>query len=137
MLFRSPPAIEELGEEYVRKFEEEMKIMQGWYCDWQNLLGGNSESANEDARFVLPNAAETKMIVTMNARELMHFFRLRCCNRAQWEIREVAWRMLKLVTNVAPTMFETAGPSCVNGACSEGKMSCLKMKEVKEKRKNL
>lgn len=132
-----PPAIEELGDGYVRKFKEEMKIMQGWYCEWQNILGGNSESANEDARFVLPNAAETKMIVTMNARELMHFFRLRCCNRAQWEIREVAWSMLKLVTNVAPTMFETAGPSCVNGACSEGKMSCLKMKEVKEKRKNL
>lgn len=132
-----PPAIEKLGGEYVQKFEEEMKTMQGWYSEWQSLLGGNSESANEDARFVLPNAAETKMIVTMNARELMHFFRLRCCNRAQWEIREIAWRMLKLVIEVAPTMFQNAGPSCVSGACSEGKMSCLKMKEVKEKRNNL
>ena len=55
------------------------------------------ESANQDARFILPNAAETKIMVTMNARELQHFFRQRCCNRAQWEIRAMAEKMLKLV----------------------------------------
>ena len=55
------------------------------YNDWQKKLGGKGESSNEDARFVLPNAAGTKMLVTMNARELTHFFSLRCCNRAQWE----------------------------------------------------
>lgn len=132
-----PPAIENLGEQYAQKFNEQMKTMQGWYNEWQTLLGGANEKSNEDARFVLPNAQETKMVMTMNARELMHFFSLRCCNRAQWEIREVAWRMLKLVSEVAPTLFKKAGPTCVFGACSEGKMSCKLMAEVKEKRLNL
>ena len=132
-----PPRIEALGDEYKERFNEQMATMQEWYNEWQTLLGGNKESSNEDARFVLPNAAETKMVITMNARELMHFFRLRCCNRAQWEIREVAWEMLRLVSEVAPTLFKTSGPSCVAGACSEGKMSCGKAKEVKERRQNL
>ena len=86
---------------------------------------------------MLPNAAETKMVVTMNARELMHFFRLRCCNRAQWEIREVAWQMLALVSEVAPMLFSASGPSCVSGPCSEGKMSCGKPDEVLARRKEL
>ncbi|MDE5852956.1 MAG: FAD-dependent thymidylate synthase [Oscillospiraceae bacterium] len=87
----------------------------------------------EDARFVLPNACTTKMILTMNARSLMNFFRLRCCNRAQWEINELACKMLELVSAVAPSIFKYAGPSCVNGFCSEGKMSCGKAKQVREK----
>lgn len=78
----------------------------------------------EDARYLLPNAAETKIVVTMNVRELLHFFELRCCNRAQWEIRELAQRMLDLVRPTAPYVFLDAGPSCVRGACSEGKMTC-------------
>lgn len=78
----------------------------------------------EDARYVLPNAAETKIVVTMNIRELLHFFSLRCCNRAQWEIRELAWRMLDLVRPTAPFIFADAGPGCVRGACPEGKMNC-------------
>ena len=78
----------------------------------------------EDARFVLPNACETRMIVTMNARELMHFFSLRCCKRAQWEIRAVADEMLRLCKEVAPEIFEKAGPGCVRGHCPEGKMRC-------------
>ena len=78
----------------------------------------------EDARYILPNAAETKIVVTMNIRELLHFFSLRCCNRAQWEIRELAWRMLDLVRETAPYIFKDAGPGCVRGACPEGKMSC-------------
>jgi thymidylate synthase (FAD) len=68
--------------------------------------------AIEDARFVLPNSCETKMLVTMNARSLLNFFRLRCCNRAQWEIRAVAIDMLKLVKEAAPVLFKNAGPSC-------------------------
>ena len=64
----------------------------------------------EDARFVLPNAAETKIIVTMNARELLHFFELRCCERAQWEIRAMAIEMLRLVKPAAPVIFSSAGP---------------------------
>ena len=96
------------------------------------------KKAIEDARFVLPNACETKMVVTMNARSLMNFFSLRCCNRAQWEIREVASEMLRLCCQVAPTLFKNAGPSCVRtGKCGEGKMSCGKMKEVIEHFKEL
>ena len=78
----------------------------------------------EDARYLLPNACETKIVVTMNIRELLHFFSVRCCNRAQWEIREVACRMLELVRPTAPLIFANAGPGCVHGACPEGKMSC-------------
>lgn len=78
----------------------------------------------EDARYILPNAAETKIVVTMNIRELLHFFSLRCCNRAQWEIRELAWKMLELVRPTAPFIFAEAGPGCVRGACPEGEMTC-------------
>lgn len=78
----------------------------------------------EDARFLLPNACETKIVVTMNIRELLHFFSLRCCNRAQWEIRDMACRMFELVRPTAPFIFADAGPGCVRGACPEGKMSC-------------
>lgn len=90
------------------------------------------KKAIEDARFVLPNACETQMIVTMNARSLQNFFKLRCCNRAQWEIRELADQMLELVYEAAPTLFKNSGPSCVFGKCSEGKMSCGKINEVRE-----
>ena len=78
----------------------------------------------EDARYLLPNAAESKIVVTMNVRELLHFFSLRCCNRAQWEIREMAHRMLELAKPTAPFVFADAGAPCVRGACPEGKMTC-------------
>ena len=91
-----------------------------------------SKQANEDARFVLPNACETKMVVTMNARSLQNFFHLRCCNRAQWEIRALAEEMLRLVYPVAPHLFRTAGPACVSGPCPEGKMCCGKTAEVRD-----
>lgn len=132
-----PPAIEALGKDAVDKYNSQMATMQQWYTDWQVALGDNGESSNEDARFVLPNASETKMIITMNARELMHFFSLRCCNRAQWEIREVAWQMLAQVVEIAPNVFKNAGPSCVSGKCSEGAKTCGKMQEVKQKREAL
>ncbi len=91
--------------------------------------------AIEDARYVLPNAGETKMVVTMNVRSLRNFFRLRCCNRAQWEIRAVADEMLTLCCEAAPALFNNAGPSCCAGACTEGKMTCGKSSEVREKYK--
>lgn len=87
--------------------------------------------AIEDARFVLPNACETKMVVTMNARSLYHFFRLRCCRRAQWEIRALAMEMLRLCCEAAPVLFANAGPACCSGACPEGKMSCGAAEEVR------
>ena len=86
----------------------------------------------EDARYILPNATPTRLLMTMNARELRHFFSLRCCNRAQWEIREMADRMLELCKGAAPELFEDAGPGCIRGACPEGKRSCGKpRKEMK------
>ena len=78
----------------------------------------------EDARYLLPNAAETKIVITMNVRELLHFFELRCCNRAQWEIRDLAWKMLELARPTAPFIFADAGAPCVHGTCPEGKMTC-------------
>jgi thymidylate synthase (FAD) len=80
--------------------------------------------APEDARYLLPNATETKIVVTMNVRELLHFFELRCCHRAQWEIREVAMRMLELAEPTAPYIFMDAGSACRRGACREGKLTC-------------
>lgn len=125
-----PPRIEALGTEAVAEYESQMALMHKWYTEWQDKLG---EGSNEDARFVLPNACETHITFTMNARELLHFFSLRCCTRAQWEIRELAIKMLELVKPVAPAIFEKAGPGCVRGACPEGARSCGKASEMREK----
>lgn len=132
-----PPAVEALGQEAVERYENQMAQMLSWYREWQQDLGGAGESANEDARFVLPNACETKMIVTMNARELMHFFSLRCCFRAQWEIRDIAWQMLAQVLRVAPAVFCNSGPACLRGACPEGKKCCGRQQEVKARHEQL
>lgn len=102
------------------------------------LIEGHSEKkakqlaekkAIEDARFVFPNACETKIIFTMNARSLMHFFKHRCCERAQWEIRAMADEMLHLVKAVSPTLFKYAGPNCLTKPCPEGSMTCGKIQE--------
>jgi thymidylate synthase (FAD) len=88
----------------------------------------------EDARYVLPNAAPTNIILTMNGRELLHFFALRCCERAQWEIRELATEMCRQAKEVAPVMFRGAGPSCSQkGFCPEGKLTCGRMSEIVER----
>ena len=85
----------------------------------------------EDARFVLPIATQTKIAITMNARELRHFFALRCCLRSQWEIRELANRILKMCKSVAPSLFENAGPSCVGlRYCPEADLTCGKLEQV-------
>lgn len=107
-------------------FQKHFKALREQGMDEKQAKIKAEKAAIEDARFVLPNACETKMVVTMNARSLMNFFRHRCCSRAQWEIRALANEMLKLVQEVAPTLFKKAGPSCVNGPCPEGKMSCGK-----------
>jgi len=86
----------------------------------------------EDARYILPNATETKIVMSMNARELLHFFALRCCQRAQWEIREMAVEMLRLVKKIAPVIFRAAGPGCVKGLCPEGKFCCGQTVEIRE-----
>lgn len=125
-----PPAVEALGAEAVQVFENQMAQMHEWYCGWQEKLG-QGEHANEDARFVLPNACCTHITMTMNARELQHFFSLRCCSRAQWEIRAMATEMLRLCQETAPALFENAGPACVRGACPEGSKSCGKAQEMR------
>ena len=120
--FVVPPSIEEAG--------EAVRDVYGQFCRALSLLVQTYEMLleagipAEDARYVLPNAAKTNLVVTMNARELRHFFSLRCCKRAQWEIRELAEKMLEKVKAVAPALFENAGPGCVSGACPEGEMSC-------------
>jgi thymidylate synthase (FAD) len=96
-------------------------------------LGFKGEAGQQDARYLLPNAAETKIVVTMNARELLHFFRVRTCNRAQWEIRVMAEKMLEHVKKAAPTIFARSGPGCLYAACPEGKMTCGRIEEVRAK----
>lgn len=90
------------------------------------------KQAIEDARYVFPNACETKIVVTMNVRSLLHFFNLRCCNRAQWEIRQLADEMLKQCKEISPILFKNAGPDCINGKCGEGSMSCGKPRNKEE-----
>jgi thymidylate synthase (FAD) len=116
--FIIPPAIRR-DETLKAEFEKRMETCLDGY---HQLLEGGIEP--EDARYILPQAAETKIVVTMNARELLHFFTLRCCTRAQWEIRFLALKMLKKVRKIAPTVFATAGPACVRGPCPEDEMMC-------------
>ena len=125
-----PPRIAALGEEAEAEYHAQMAQMNAWYQAWRKRLGAG-EASNEDARFVLPNAAATRMLVTMNARELLHFLSLRCCNRAQWEIRSVAWQMLALAYEAAPALFGKAGPGCLRGACPEGRKCCGHSDEVR------
>jgi len=106
---------EKINEKY-KKFVEDIHKF------YEEMLNEGIEA--EDARYILPNSSETKMIVTMNARELLHFFTVRCCNRAQTEIRRLAIEMLKNVKKVAPVIFENAGPNCLRGPCPEGKFTC-------------
>ena len=129
-----PPKIEALGEEAVAEYERQMDTMHQWYTDWQRRLG-TGEGGNEDARFVLPGACETRMMVTMNVRELRHFFGLRMCSRAQWEIRALACEMHRLCMEVAPALFGNAGPGCLRGACPEGEKTCGKMLQIRQERK--
>ena len=132
-----PPQIEavpEAKEEFLRAMEnaqasyERIAAILTEQRKAENQARGMEEKA---ARFVLPNACDTKMMVTMNARALHNFFRHRCCSRAQWEIRDCARQMLELVLEVAPTLFAHAGPPCVDGACPEGKMSCGRASEIR------
>ncbi|MBN2705500.1 MAG: FAD-dependent thymidylate synthase [Deltaproteobacteria bacterium] len=116
--YEVPPSIAKRPDLAARYLDE-----MGRLATLYNELRAAGISA-EDARFVLPNAAHTRLVVTMNARELRHFFRLRCCRRAQWEIRGLAVGMLQESKKVAPALFENAGPGCLAGPCPEGQMSC-------------
>lgn len=145
-----PPAIES-NQQAKEKFIEAMEQDQKLYNEITELLlidqmkklteeGYDEKEAKklaekraiEDARYVFPNACETKIVFTMNARAMFNFLKHRCCNRAQWEIRELAKEMLKQVKAVAPTLFKYAGPNCINSPCPEGTMTCGKIKEVRD-----
>jgi len=137
----TPPEISE-DKQAEKLYIEIMKDLQEKYEQLAEVLKNNhmakglgqsaaQKKANEDARFILPNACETKIVMTFNARSLINFFHHRCCERAQWEIRALADEMLKLVKAIAPILFEYAGPPCLNGVCPEGKMSCGMAKQKK------
>ncbi len=149
--FVTPPEIEE-NEEAKKIYLRSMQDAADSYNKLADILfekhfaalcakGESEKSARskaekmaiEDARYVLPNACETKMMVTMNTRSLYNFFRHRCCYRAQWEIRDLAWQMLKLCKEVAPQLFSKAGPPCLYGSCTEGRMSCGRTEEVRRR----
>ena len=132
-----PDSIAALGEDAVRKYHEQMETIESWYVDWQKALGKKGEKSNEDARFVLPNACETRIIMTMNVRELRHFFSLRMCSRAQWEIRRMAEEMFRLCFETAPALFMNAGPACLRGKCPEGEKSCGKAAQLRKEREEL
>lgn len=93
---------------------------------WREYAALSESVPKEDARYILPNACNTNITVTMNARELWHFFTLRCCRRSQWEIRKMAWQMLAEAKKISPILFENAGPACTRGPCPEGEYSCGK-----------
>ena len=113
-------------QETVNRDPKAMKVyeetMDGIWDSYSKLIGMGIPA--EDARYVLPNGCTTNITITMNARELLHFFSMRCCNRAQWEIREMADEMLRLCKEVSPVIFSDAGPACIRGPCPEGKKTC-------------
>ena len=115
----TPDSIEK-NEKFKAKYN---KFMQDSYNLYNDFI--ENGIAKEDARFVLPNAKEAKIIVTMNARELMHYFNLRMCMRAQWEIRKMATSMCEIVKAIAPNVFSNSGASCDTLLyCPEGSFSC-------------
>ncbi len=126
-----PPSIA-ANEDAARIYDFTIGVLHNAY----NVMVDMGISA-EDARYLLPNATETKIIMTMNARVLLHFFALRCCDRAQWEIREMATGMLRLAKEVAPTIFAKAGPGCLAGPCPEGNMTCGHISTVRKQFRSL
>jgi thymidylate synthase (FAD) len=131
-----PPSIEK--DEVLKK--EFLRIMKEIQVSYSALLerfkenGQSGELANQDARFVLPQAAETKIVITMNCRELLHFFKYRCCSRAQWEIRNMADTMLEICRKELSCVFVDAGAKCVHlGYCPEGEKFCCGRYPTKEK----
>jgi len=112
-------------------FRETMELIAGRYAALNAALGEKGEASHQDARYVLPNACETKIFITMNARELLHFFEERLCQRAQWEIRSVAEQMLTIARRQCSAVFECSGPKCIRlGRCPEGRKSCGRFEEM-------
>ncbi len=150
-----PPEIEavkEAKEVFIQAMEEDQKSYDKlvdilFDKHYNNMIkdGKNEKEAKrqaekkaiEDARYVFPNACETKVVFTMNTRSLYNFLNHRCCERAQWEIRELSIEMLRQLKQVAPILFNNIGPKCVKGPCPEGNMTCGNIVQIREKFKNL
>ncbi|MCX5668814.1 MAG: FAD-dependent thymidylate synthase [Candidatus Omnitrophica bacterium] len=134
--FIIPPSIEK-NSQAKNEFEKLMTTIQQSYTKLLELLGQDNisgETANQDVRFVLPQAAETKIVVTMNCRELLHFFQHRCCSRAQWEIRQLANKMLGICCKELPAVFSEAGAKCETlKYCPEGDKFCCGKYPLKAK----
>ena len=121
-----PPSVSE------NALEEYLALIEGASDVYEGLV--DRGVPREDARFVLPNATETSLLFTIDGRSLLHFFGIRCCNRAQWEIRALADRMLAEVRREEPALFNRAGPYCYRlGYCPEGRFTCGRMDEVAER----
>ena len=142
--FIIPDIIISMGENVIKEYKQDMLGIHKKYLKWQSNIkqfvedtnyptyGMNSTKvANENARYVLPNASETKIIITMNVRSLYNFFSKRLCHRAQSEIRQLAELMLKECKEVCPTLFSRIDAPCVYGKCPEGKLSCGTPKKAK------
>lgn len=126
--YRVPPKIKNLEDK--KLLEKYLKHLENSQELYNQLIDAGIPA--EDARFCQPQSVQVKIVMTMNARELLHFFSVRSCTRAQWEIREVAQQMLNLVKEVAPIIFENAGPPCISEKiCDQGKMSCGIWKNIK------
>jgi thymidylate synthase (FAD) len=125
-----PPSVSE------KALDEYLSLIEGASDAYTGLI--DRGVPREDARFVLPNATETSLLFTIDGRSLLHFFGVRCCNRAQWEIRALADRMLSEVRREEPALYNRAGPYCYQlGFCPEGRFTCGKMDEVVERYGNL
>ena len=130
------PLLEEKGEHENLEQVEDKKPAEEKFEKIMGKIGEAYEelkeiAPKEDARFVLPNAGETKIILTMNARSLKNFFKHRTCTRAQWEIRDLAQQMLDICKETSPILFEEMGPDCITeGICPEGTMNCGYWKNI-------
>ena len=126
--YRVPPKIRALGDK--KLFEKYLKHLDNTQELYNELMDNGIPA--EDARYCQPQSVQVKIVMSMNARELLHFFSIRSCTRAQWEIREIAKQMLDLVKKVAPIIFENAGPPCIaEKMCDQGKLNCGLWKTIK------
>jgi thymidylate synthase (FAD) len=123
----TPPSIA-ANPETAAVFQAQIALIQNAYWELAKVV------PREDARYLLPNATETQLVCTFNARSLYNFFRLRCCRRAQWEIRDLAYMIREEVRRVAPVLFALAGPSCeTEEICWEGEFSCGRAEDVRRR----
>ena len=128
--YKIPPKIKALKETNKELYKKYLKHLDNAQELYNELTEAKIKA--EDARFCQPQSVQVKIVMTMNARELLHFFKLRTCVRAQWEVQEIARQMMALVKKKAPIIFKNAGPSCISEKlCDQGDLSCGLWKTIK------